>query len=817
MPSDPPSKPARRSGGKRPPAPAGPEKPRRKQAEAAGDAPRKPRAQRKPRQPKAPPRRAGSWRRTLVFEALTVLLGLGLGLAIAGAFLWARATRDVDAWLADPPHSAPGVVWSAPLRLAPGHPAPRLAEDLLAAGYERVPELAADDQFTVAGGEFAIRTAAGPWGPGTRVALRVGPDGGVVEMDPPRPVALRPVPLAVIGDLDAHRTPVALADLSPWIEPAVLAMEDARFRAHSGVDPLGILRAVVRNLSAGGPLQGGSTLTQQLAKNLFLSQERTARRKVREAFFAAALERRLSKDALLELYLGEVYLGQHGGVPIHGVEQAARAFFGLSASHLDPGQAATIAGIISSPNAYSPLRHPERATERRDLALERMVTTGALTRAEADAAKARPLVIGGVVPAASRRAPFVVDAALDDLEQALGGGIAAGYQVHALVDPGWQALAEQAVREGLAEVAADHPEAAGAQAALVAVRVSDGAVVAMVGSADYAASPFNRATQAWRQIGSTVKPLTLLAAFDRDPTLTPLTRLDDAPLTRRIDGRPWTPSNYDGAFVGEITVRRAIETSRNIPAILLAEAVGPMTLQEHLRTAGLSRATHLPSAALGAFPGTAIELAGAYTAFPGGGSASRPRVVARVEGPDGAPLFELAPERVPVSGAISAALATRVLEGVITHGTGARAQRYGVSGPVGGKTGTTDDYRDAWFAGFTPELAVVVWVGNDRGEGAGLSGGQAAIPIWARFVAHSGAMGGALPRPDGVVAEDVCVDSARPARPACPNVYTEHFRVGTVPEGRCDEHGGPLVEVGGSLQRLLDGLLRRRRDRDGAE
>ena len=558
-------------------------------------------------------------------------------------------------------------------------------------------------------------------------------------------------------------------------------------------------------------MQGGSTLTQQLAKNLFLTQERTARRKIKEAFYAAAMERTLGKDALLELYLAEVYLGQVGGVPVHGVEQAARAFFGVSASSLDAGQAATLAGIISSPNTYSPHRHPERATERRDLALGRMVAEGHLEQAAADAIRATPMVTGGSVPAANRRAPWAVDAAVDQLEEALDGGIASGYHVTTTIDPALQRHAERAVVQGLADVRAAYPDATQAQAALVAVRVSDGAIMAMVGSRDYDESPFNRATQAWRQVGSTVKPLIVASAFDADPSLTPLTVLLDEPITRRVDGATWTPSNYDHQFVGEITLRRSLEGSRNIPAVKVAEMVGMSGVQRQLRTLGLSEATLLPSASLGAFPATTVEIAGAYTVFPGGGTKVAPLLVTDVDDADGTSILHYDAERTPILSAASAALTTSILQGVVSDGTGARVRRYDVGNSVAGKTGTTDAYRDAWFVGFTPELVVAVWVGTDRGEGIGLSGSRAAIPLWGRFVAGSGMTGGTFPQPATVTTVSVCADSERIARNACPNTYREVVPRGHEPDDKCDEHGGPLVEVGGVLQRLFRGL---RRDHD---
>lgn len=768
---------------------------------------KKPTRTRRTKKAAAPPPRSPM--RWVAAEVGTVVLGVTLGL-VAGSFVeYRRASADVRAWLDNPVKSTPGVVLSAPLTVVVGQKlsAADLISDLLRAGYERVDGAPEAKQFDDDGPTFVVHTEAGERGDITFA------DSAVSGVEP-SPLQIGPIPLAVIGDMETHRTSIALSDLSPWVAPAVLSMEDARFWNHPGIDPLGVSRAIVTDVTGSGPMQGGSTLTQQLAKNLFLTQERTVRRKISEAFYALALERTLGKEALLELYLGEVYLGQVGGIPVHGVEQGARAFFGVSAHSLSAGQAATLAGIISSPNTWSPHRHPERATERRDLVVSRMQALGHLEHTAAEAIRTAPLEVSGTMVAADRSAPWAVDAAVDQLEEALDGGIAAGYQVSTTIDPVLQRAAERAVAEGLDEVRTSYPDAAQAQAALVAVRVSDGAIVAMVGSRDYAESPFNRATQAWRQLGSTVKPLALAAAFDADPSLTPLSVLLDEPITRRVDGSSWSPSNYDHTFVGEITVRRALEGSRNIPAVKVAEMVGPSGLQRHLRGLGLSEATLLPSAALGAFPATAVEVAGAYTVFPGGGSAVTPLLVTAVHDRDGVSVLSYETTRTPTVSAASAAMTTSILEGVITDGTGARVRRYDVGRPVAGKTGTTDGYRDAWFVGFTPDLVVAVWVGTDRGDGIGLSGSRAAIPLWGRFVADSGYTGGRFPTTDSLVAVEVCADSERIARDACPNTYWERVPAGYEPEDKCDEHGGPLVEAGSFIKRLFRGF---RKKEDGEE
>ncbi len=763
-----------------------------------------------------PARTRASWRRVLVLDGIAVLAGLLCGIFVAGGLAWRSAVEDVEAWRSDPPQPPSSIVYSAPMELSVGTQVDRAAleSDLLAAGYERAEELiepapGAVGSFRVTdeGVELWSSPWSGPTGdtPGGRATVRIADQR--ITATTPSLVVLRPTVLGTIGDPELSRAGVKLAHLSPFVEPALLAMEDSRFRTHHGLDPLGVLRALVA--TGRGDTQGGSTLTQQLAKNLFLTSDRTLRRKVREVFLAAALESRFTKDELLEMYLSEVYLGQMGGLPIYGVEAAARAWFGTSAQRLALHEAATIVGVIPAPNTWSPVRHPEAALERRAVVLQRMRELDRITGEQRAAADAAPLGLRGLAPSRIRLAPYAVDAAVERAEAALGEGALAqqGVRVYTAIQPLLQRAAERAAKEGMASLDAEYPKAAGAEVAVVSVRTADGAVVAMVGGRDYASSPFNRADDARRLAGSTVKPLTLLEAFDMGE-LTPATMLADEPISRSVDDKTWTPSNDDGQYLGAVTVRAAIEGSRNIPAIHVAEHVGAQRLQRHLRDAGLAEATNLPSAALGAFPTSPLELAGAYTAF-ANGKAWRPRLVLAIEDAGGQTILDQHPEAVRLSTPQAAAQVERLLEGVITSGTGARAARFGVGPPAAGKTGTTDGFRDAWFAGLTPSLTTVVWVGRDEGM-LGLSGSRAALPTWARFVAASGAARGRYTRPEGLVDASICAETGLVAREGCPEVTGDLFVRGTAPDRPCDVHGSPAVQAG----RLLGGLFRRQRSEE---
>lgn len=760
-------------------------------------------------------RRAGRW---LLLRLGALGLGACLGLAAVVGILYRQALADVDGLLDQPLWTTAGRVLSGPMEIWPGMvlDAEDLANDLQRAGYARVTRVRqpGDFQLSASGIDIMVPAASGPgWKVDKGEVLISFADGRVALAGGRRRVRLAPTELATIRGADnEERRPVPLARIpSPLVE-AVLAMEDARFREHEGLDPLGIARALLVNAWAGGTVQGGSTLTQQLVKNLFLSQERTYERKAREALLAVAMEQRRSKDQILELYLNDIYLGQAGGAAICGVDQAARAYFGKPAERLDLGESATLAGMISAPNRYSPLKHPEAALERRDLALHRMVETGALSAEQAEAELARPLQVHAL--SGGRRAPWAVDASIDQVEATLGEGTVAaqGLTVHTTINPALQRLAEQAVAAGAAQLDQDHPGSAGAEIALIAVRVKDGAIVALVGGRDYGESQYDRALSARRQIGSTVKPLTWLFAFDADPELSPASVVDDAPIERTVDGKRWAPTNYDHAFLGPVSLREALVDSRNVPAVLVSEKVGLPRLQQQWQAAGLSTATDWPSAALGAFGATPEELAGAYTVFPRGGSVVTPFLVRGATGPAGASLVP-APKTgaKTLTNAASAFLAADILRQVITRGTGRGAARYGVSGPVGGKTGTTDDGRDAWFVGTTDELAVAVWVGFDRDRALGLTGAQAALPTWARFVAGSGTMDGRVAVPEGLVQVEVCAETGAPPclLQRCDEKVSDWFRDGHEP--RC---GQP--EVQGERPGLFERLRLQLRGEDAA-
>ncbi len=527
------------------------------------------------------------------------------------------------------------------------------------------------------------------------------------------------------------RIPVTLSDLPDHLVQAVLAVEDQRFFQHHGLDFRRIGGALFANVRAGGIRQGGSTLTQQLAKNLFLSSSRTVLRKVREAALALALEARYDKGTILEAYLNEIYLGQDGGRPIHGVGAAARYYFGRNVERIGLAESALLAGMIQAPNRYVPDRHPESARERRALVLNLMIdqlrVNGPAARRAAEAALPRR-----EHPTSTLDARWFRDQVQRDVRSLPSRGVA----VYTTMDATLQRAAERAVQAGIRRLRRQAP---GVEAAVVALDPRTGDLLAMVGGADYGTSQFNRATQARRQPGSAFKPIVALAALERhddgNPQFTLATMVDDAPLSVRAGGTLWQPANYDGQFHGEVTVREAMEQSLNVPFARIGMQVGAERIVATARRLGIAGPLRpVPSLALGSSEVTLLELARAYGVFAAQGELAASRTVlgsarhgTRLEGVRD-------PVVTRVADPAATYLVTSTLQGVVTRGTGRALNARGRFEGIAGKTGTSNDWRDAWFVAYSPELVVAVWVGRDDGQSIGMSGASAALPIVAGFL-----------------------------------------------------------------------------------
>jgi len=549
------------------------------------------------------------------------------------------------------------------------------------------------------------------------------------------------------------------------------------------------------NLRSGHVVQGGSTLTQQLMKNFFLSDERSLKRKLIEAAMALIAERRYSKQEILENYLNEIYLGQRGAQGIFGVWEAAHFYFAKPLSELSIAEMALLAAIIKAPNRYSPFRNSQRALRRRNLDLALMLRQGDITTEQYEQAVAEPLRLAQPKPAGND-APYFVDFLRRELAQNYPAEVltSEGLRIFTTLDMQLQQSAEEAVHRGLADLAkrykrlrSDKPTNA-LEAALIAVQPQTGEIKAMVGGRDYRVSQFNRVTQAFRQPGSVFKPFVYLAAFERTehggPVIQPNSMLDDEPFEWAYDNQVWSPTNYKGEYFGRVTVRHALEESLNAATARLARDVGIDAVRDMAERLGItSPLPAVPSLALGAAEVSPFEVAQAYSVLANQGLKATALSVKRVVDRAGNPIERnpIKIERVIDPQAVY--LVTHVMEGVIDHGTGQGARRMGFTRPAAGKTGTTNDYRDAWFAGFTPDLVSVVWVGFDQRKPVGLAGSQAALPIWTDFMKQATAGRPVTPflPPPGVTLVPIDEYTGQLAPPGDPDTIEEAFFKGDEP------------------------------------
>jgi penicillin-binding protein 1A len=525
---------------------------------------------------------------------------------------------------------------------------------------------------------------------------------------------------------EANREVVDLGEMSPHLKRAVLAVEDSYFYSHNGINPSSVGRAVLANVEAGSTVEGGSTITMQLVKNLFLTPERAVSRKVAEAVLALRLEQIFSKDEILEMYLNQVYWGHNN----YGVETAAQTYFNKSAKDLNLSEAAMMAGLIQAPENYSPFHNYQYTKQRQAVVLNRMRQLGWITPEEEVAARDAPLLLGEVKSFRSSISPYVTEAAVQELKQRFGNDavLKGGMRVQTTVDLNMQRMAEATVQKHNARIRhiAD-------QMALVSIDPRTHFVKAMVGGVDYQQSQFNRAIQAYRQPGSAFKPFVYYVAFATG-RYTPASSIADTPVSYPDGYRYYSPKNYDGSFMGNIPIRTALELSRNVPAVKLGQAVGVNQIIELCRTLGITSpmqpVTSLP---LGAVDLTPMEMAGAYATFASNGWYSEPTFIVQVTDSSGNVLLDNTPKPQLVLDPWAAASLTDVLQGVIVRGTGKAAQ---IGRPAAGKTGTTDSQRDVWFVGYVPQLATAVWIGNDNYAPmrAGTTGGTYAAPVWQDFM-----------------------------------------------------------------------------------
>jgi penicillin-binding protein 1B len=727
--------------------------------------------------------------------------------ALAVGAWWLRPFWQLSRRLSEVAGAQPTRLYGAPLVVRRGESmsAWRLGRELGALGYRESAGAPPPGTYRLGddGGAIHLRATPTPrgWRPAGRLEVRLAGgrvtrlawEGQAVEEAPLE----APVIATLYGPDRQERRPVRLEDLPEHLVQAVLAAEDATFFEHQGLSLRGIARAAWVNLR-GGALQGGSTLTQQLVKNLFLSHERTISRKLREAVLALFVEARYSKRAILAAYLNEIYWGESDGANLMGVGAASWAYFGKQPEHLDLCEAALLAGMIRSPGSYSPARHPEAARERRDWVFDRMAKEEWLTEAEA-AERKREKLCYAPQPLVAGRAPYFADLARAEAAERFGASSLqdGGYAVLTTLRLTDQRAADEAVARGLAQLeeawerrsAAEGP----IQAALVSLDPRSGAILAYVGGRDYASSQFDRASLARRQAGSAFKPVVYAAAL-ASGTATPATLLEDAPLTVALADSVWSPENSDEEYRGWVTVRRALEESLNVPTARLALATGLPEVVDMARRLGVrGRLQTYPALALGAFEVTPVELATVYATLAASGRRPPVHAVVGILDDAGKPAAGRELERpARALDEATAFVVTAMLRGVLDRGTAASVRELGIGDPLAGKTGTTNERRDSWFAGYSPDRATLVWVGYDANARTRLTGSRGALPLWARFTAAVRPPRGFAPfvPPPGVRTATIDPETGQLATNACPTWATEYFLEGTVPEDVCFLHGG---------------------------
>ncbi len=621
--------------------------------------------------------------------------------------------------------------------------------------------------------------------------------------------------------------------LPPYVIHAVLAAEDHAFYQHHGFVIKGVLRAIVANLRAGGIRQGGSTITQQLAKNFFLTPERTYSRKLKELLISVLLEFKFSKTDILEIYLNEIYWGQRGSVAIGGMAEAARFYFDKEASELTVAEAATLAAMIRAPNLYSPYKNPDACLKRRNTVLTSMFQEGWLTEDELKTALATPLKPAPYTPK-DRQAPYFMDYLTAQLMELYSKETLTteGLSIYTTIDTQVQAAAKDALDRGLTRIETLYPALKRSdpekqlQGAVVVMQPKTGYVLAMVGGRDYGASQYNRATDAMRQPGSAFKPFVYLSALD---SLTPISKLSNTPRTFMIDGKPWPVKNFEEDAPEELTLRDALAKSENIATVNLAFAdsfgSSPNIADVNLATApglkrvvDISKAFHLypsgpfyPSMVLGSREITPLTLARAYCTFAADGVLPFPLSIKDVVDKSGGVLESRHARIERLISPAKAYMMSDLMRSVVEIGTARSLSYLGVDWPVAGKTGTTNDSRDAWFVGYTPDILALVWVGFDDGENIDhATGARAALPIWADLMKSlpQYVSGEWFVKPPGIETRTICKDSGMLANKCCPNTTEEIFLTGTAPTKTCTMHvcSSPILNFLEGVKKIVPGF-----------
>jgi penicillin-binding protein 1B len=785
------------------------------------------------------------------------ILGVAFAIFLTGiglfTYYYSKYSRMIDARLSGHVLQSTTQIFSAPEHISVGESISpeELTGYLQRAGYRPTADDNALGQYTVQHNSVDIRPS--------KLSYFVGGNALDVQFTGKSIRAIRPLgggngvesaeiePELITNLFDSareKRRPVRYDDLPPVLVHAILSAEDKRFFEHGGFDFVRIGGAAWADLRhTSSHFQGASTITMQVARTFFLSNERTFRRKVAEAMVSLELEQRFTKQQIFELYANEVYLGNRGSFGIRGFSQASVAYFGKDLRQLTLPECAYLAGIIRAPNYYSSAdRHPERGMQARDRVLTQMVDNKYINEPDVQEAKNLPLKIVRASVSGSE-APYFVDMVKDHLLDKYSENdlLSENFRVYTTLDPAVQRAAAAAIETGMKNVDTllkkkydrwrKEQEKKGtndpipqAQAALVALDPRTGEIKAVIGGRDYGQSQLNHALS-HRQPGSVFKPFVYAAAFDNavdgvQPVVTPATTIDDEPTTFEYDGVNYTPNNFGEKFMGRVTARDALTNSLNVATVKVAELIGYGRVVQIARQMGLGnniRAT--PAVALGAYEMTPVDVAAGYTTFATIGTRAEPQIIRNIIGADGGILEKVTPQTHTALDPRVAYLVTSVLKDVLNRGTAAGVRARGFTLPAAGKTGTS---RDGWFAGFTSNLVCVIWIGFDDNRDLGLPGGTTAAPIWADFMNHTTA----LPiyrdvkdfdAPEGIQSVLIDPESLELATSNCPTTRQEVYIAGSAPTQYCEIHGSHNVftSAGSWLSHVFGGGQPKEPPKDG--
>ncbi|HTC65275.1 MAG TPA: PBP1A family penicillin-binding protein [Candidatus Saccharimonadales bacterium] len=754
-----------------------------------------------------------------IFGAALLVLLVAIGI---GTYYWVSFGRMIDQRLSGHIQQTTARIYAAPMRIYTGEAltVADMANHLQRAGYSELDVSGTPGRYVLHGNEIEIRPSVDSYfGAKNKLVvdfskagiekIRSMDTGGAMDSAEVEPELLT----SLFDNTREKRRAISYNDIPRVLRDAVLSVEDRRFFEHPGFDPVRILGAAWADLRHGARVQGGSTISMQVARSFFFNTDRTIRRKIAETVVALELEHRFTKQQIFELYANEIYLGNRGSFAIHGFGEASLAYFNKDLREVNLQEAAFLAGIIHAPNRYSGSeRRPERAVEARDRALLAMTENKAITAEQAQTAKKIPLQIVGSGLEGST-APYFVDMVKDHLLDRFSEAdlLSQSFRVYTTLDPELQRAASEAIDIGVKNIDGqlahryakwrkEGQPAPQAQVAMVVLDPHTGEIKALIGGRDYGESQLNHILSR-RQPGSAFKPFVYAAAFQGavdgvQPIITPATTVMDEPTTFDFDGKEYTPNNYGEKFHGQVTVREALTYSLNVATVKVAELVGYTRVTDMAHEFGLDPSIQpTPSVALGAYEMTPLEVATGYTILANDGVRTEPMFLRNVVNSKGESLEENAIRSRRALDPRVAYLVTSMMEDVINHGTGATVRARGFTAPAAGKTGTS---RDGWFAGYTSNLLAIVWVGFDDNRDLGLSGANAPAPIWAEFMKRAVALPAyrdvkPFEMPEGVIKVTIDPESMALATPECPTTREEVYIHGTEPTEFCPLHGGHMA------------------------